>query len=341
MMRIVIDAMGTDNCPAPDVAGAVLYCQETGNEVILVGDEKRVAVELAKHTTSFHKISIVHAPEAVTMTDKPSLVSKAKPQSSMRLGMDLVKNNQADAFVTAGNTGAAHAIGTLQSLRRIQGIRRPALSATFPFHGKPVFLLDIGANADVRAEWMVQFAVMGHIWAKNVLKIEHPTIGVLSNGEEEGKGNQLILDTVQLLRQLPFLNFWGNVEPKQVMQAQVDVMVSDGFTGNILLKTFEASGRYVSTMIREEIRRDPLSILGGLLSRSAYARVRKRTDTSEVGGGPLLGLNGVVIIAHGSADAIAIKNAAKQAQRAVEGRVVEAIREGLQSMPMLELGNEG
>lgn len=335
-MRIVVDAMGSDHHPVPDVAGAVMAAKETGLTIILVGDQARIHTELNKHDLSGTAIEVVHTDQAVAMTDKPGTVGKTKPRSSMRVGMDLVKSGEADAFVTAGNTGAAHAIATLHSLRRIQGIRRPALSAIFPFWNKPVFLLDIGANADVKPEWMVQFAIMGHIWAKNVHKIERPSIGLLANGEEEGKGNQLILDTTKMLQQLPFLNFCGNVEPKQVMQAAVDVVVSDGFSGNILMKTFEASARYISSLIREEIKNDPLSLVGGVLSRPAYKRVRARTDTSEVGGVPLLGLNGVVIIAHGSADAKAVKNAIKQAQRAVEGRVVEAIREGLKAIPAFE-----
>ncbi len=337
-MRIVIDAMGSDHCPVPDVEGAVLAARELNVAVVLVGDAPRIQVELAKHATQGLSVEVVHAPQAVVMTDKPGTVGKAKPQSSMHIGMGMIKSGQADAFVTAGNTGAAHAIATLHTLRRIPGIRRPALSAIFPFHNKPVFLLDIGANADVKSEWMVQFALMGHIWARNVFKITAPKIGLLSNGEEEGKGNQVTLETDKLLRALPMLNYVGNVEPKHVMGAEIDIVVSDGFAGNILIKTFEASGNYISTLIREEIRRGTLTTLGGLLTRPAFQRVRQRTDTSEVGGAPLLGVNGVVIIGHGSSDAIAVKNAARQAKLAVEGGVVQAIYDGLQELPVVLKG---
>lgn len=335
-MRIVLDAMGTDQCPVPDVEGGILAARETGATVILVGDEPRIQAELAKHQTSDCKLEVVHAPEVITMTDKPGVVGKAKPHSSMHMGMELVKNKQADAFVTMGNTGAAQAIAMLFTLRRIPGVKRPALSGIFPFMGKPLIFLDVGANADCKPDWMVQFAVMGAVYAQNALNLKNPRVALLSNGEEEGKGSQLVLDTAALLKAAP-VNFVGNIEPKEIFQKQnADVIVHDGFTGNILAKTFEASTRYLTTLIRSEIKTSLISKLGGLLMVPAFKRVAKKLDTFEVGGAPLLGVNGVVIIGHGSSNAYAVKNAIKQACRAVEGKIVAAIENRLAEIPVTE-----
>jgi glycerol-3-phosphate acyltransferase PlsX len=333
-MRIALDAMGSDACPVPDVAGAVLAARESEDTIVLVGEQSLIERELAKHKTSGLNLEVVHASQAVTMNDKPSLIGKEKPDSSMHVGMRLVSNGKADGFVTAGNTGAAHAIAMLFTLHRIAGVKRPALSAIFRIAGKPMIFLDIGANADSRPEWLMQFALMGRIYAQNALGLHNPRVGLLSNGEEEGKGNQLVRDTANILQELPF-NFVGNVEPKEVLAGHADVVVSDGFTGNILAKTFEASTRYLVRLIRDEIKRNVLSMLGGLLIRPALQGIRKKIDTAEVGGAPLLGVNGVVIIGHGSSNAYAVKNAIHQARLAVAGNIIEAIREGIKSTPLL------
>lgn len=339
-MRIALDAMGSDNCPIPDVAGGILAARQFGDTILFVGDQQRIQVEINKENTKGLHIEIIHAPEAVTMHDRPSAVGKSKPQSSMHIGMDLVKDGFADAFVTVGNTGAAHAIAMLYTLRRLPLVKRPALSGIFRFNNKPIIFLDIGANADSRPEWLVQFAVMGQIYAQNALGIRNACVGLLSNGEEEGKGNQLIRDTSSLLHRLP-LNFAGNVEPKEILKGHVDVVVSDGFTGNILTKTFEASTRYLGGLIREEVKSSLLALLGGALIRPALNRVRKKIDTEEVGGAPLLGVNGVVIIGHGSSSAMAVKNAIHQARLAVSGNVISAIQDGLESVSDLLKGIEG
>lgn len=327
-MRIVVDAMGTDNRPAPDIEGAVLAARELKETIVLVGDRARMEAELGKHATTGLMIELVHAEEQVAMTDTPSKVMKSKPGSSMHVGMNLVRDASADAFVTMGNTGAAHAIATLSTLRRIPGVKRPALTAIYPVLGRETIFLDIGANADSRALWLVQYAVMGSIYAQRALNRDNPRVGTLSNGEEEGKGNELVKE-VQVLLQQSHLNYVGHVEPKEILQGSVDVVVVDGFVGNIFLKTFEATLRYFTEMLRNELRGNVLSAAGGLLSRGAFGRVRKRIDPGEVGGAPLLGVNGVVIIGHGSSDAHSVKNAIKQAQRAVHGNTVEAIRRGL------------
>lgn len=332
-MRIALDAMGSDHYPTADVEGAVLAAREFGDTIVLVGDESVVKRELSRHTTAGLPLEVVHAPEMVSMTDKPGLVGKEKPQSSMHVGMNLVKTGQADAFVTAGNTGAAMAIATLFTLRRISTIKRPALSSILKVsNNRTIILLDIGANTDSKPDWMLQFAIMGKIYAQKALAVAEPRIALLSNGEEEGKGNQLISDTAALLQQTD-LNFVGNIEPKDVLYGEADVVVSDGFVGNIAIKSLEAMGKVLTELIRTEIKHDPISLIGGALARGAFSRVRRQIDPFEIGGAPLLGVNGVVIIGHGRSNATAIKNAIRQARLAVSGGIIEAIRQGIQEIP--------
>jgi len=328
-MRIVIDAMGSDNRPTPDVAGAVLAARELGDTIILVGDENIIRRELSTHNTADLKIEVVHSSEAIEMMDKPSTVSKEKPDSSIHVGMNLIKDGSAEAFVTMGNTGAALAIATLYTLRRIPGVKRPALAQLVRIKNGSVFLLDIGANSDSKAEWLAQFAVMGKVYVEKVLKLSNPRIALLSNGEEEGKGNQLIHEAAALFQQLP-LNFIGNVEPKDVFRGKTDVVVADGFIGNIAVKTFEASGSLLGSLIRDELTRDVFSMVAGLLARPALRRVYKQVDPFEIGGALLLGVNGVVIIGHGRSDARAVKNAIHQAHEAVKGQITESIKSGLE-----------
>ncbi|RMG69821.1 MAG: phosphate acyltransferase PlsX [Chloroflexi bacterium] len=327
-MRIVVDAMGSDTFPQPDVQGAVLAA-ESGKKIILVGQEKIIKEELDKYKPSQRQnIEVVHAQDIISMSDKPSVVGKEKPNSSMHIGMNLVKDGQADAFVTAGNTGAAHAIAMLFTLKRIKGIKRPALSIIFSVYDKPVIILDVGANADAKPEWLVQFALMGSVYANLALELPTPRVALMSNGEEEGKGTQAILETRSLLQKTS-LNFIGNIEPKDMHNNTADVIVTDGFTGNILIKTFEASTRYLSNIIREELKASILSTIGALFARSAFNRVRRRVDPSEIGGAPLLGVNGTVIIAHGGSDGFAIKNAINQAEIAAKAGIIEAIRNNI------------
>lgn len=331
-MRIVIDAMGSDMCPEPDVAGAVLAARELGYTIVLVGDKSRIELELSRHETSKLSIEVVHTDQQILMTDSPSRVGKDKPRSSMQVGMQLVSSGCADAFVTAGNTGAAVAIATLHVLKRIPGVRRPALAGIYTVYGRKIVLLDLGANTDSRPEWLVQFAAMGSIYARRTLDIAQPRVGLLSNGEEEGKGSVAIREAASIMRQNS-VSFVGNVEPREIVNGKADVIVSDGFVGNIFLKTFEASASYLAEIIRREVKRDLLSLAGGFLLQPAFKRVRQQIDTSEVGGAPLLGVNGVVIISHGRSNARAIRNAAQQAALAVERRVVELIREEFSGLP--------
>jgi glycerol-3-phosphate acyltransferase PlsX len=332
-MRIALDAMGSDSYPVPDVEGAVLAAREFGESILIVGDEKRVAPELAKHDTSGLKIEIVHAAEAIAMDDKPAVVGKSKPNSSMHVGMNLVKSKDADAFVTAGNTGAAMTIATLFTLRRIQNVKRPALSSIIRvMNDRTIIMLDIGANTDSKPDWLLQFAIMGQIYAQKALGLQNPKVALLSNGEEETKGNQLIHEAGDLLKASK-LNFVGNIEPREMLEGQADVIISDGFVGNIAIKTLEAMGNTLFKLIRQEIKSDPLATVGGLLAQRAFRRVYKQVDPFEIGGAPLLGVDGVVIIGHGRSNAKAIKNAIAQARMAVKGEVIQAISQGLKDFP--------
>lgn len=327
-MRIVIDAMGTDAHPVADVEGGVQAAKEFGDTILLVGQKNAIQSELAKHNTTGLAIEIIDAPDKVAMKDKPSAIVKDKLHSSMHLGLKLVQEGSADAFVSMGNTGAVLAIATLATLGRIRGVKRPALSTIYSVNGHDMIFLDMGANADSKAEWLEQFAVMGSIYAQTALSIKQPRIATLCNGEEEGKGNALTRESFDRLS-VSHLNYIGHIEPKEILDGKADVVVVDGFVGNIFLKTFEGTIRYMTQVIREEIMTSTLYKLGAMLSRGAFRQVRKRLDTSEIGGAPLLGVDGVVIIGHGGADAHAIKNAVRQARRAVLGRTVEAIKAGI------------
>jgi len=329
-MRIVVDAMGSDDHPKPDVAGAVEAAREFGDTIILVGDEAQIKAELATQNSSGLSLEIVHASEAISMEDKPSKIVKSKPNSSMHVGLSLVKNGQADAFVSAGNTGAILAVAMLRQvgLGRIPGIKRPALGVIFPTKHRPM-LIDNGANADCRPEYLLQFGIMGSLYVERVLKIKNPRVALISNGEEEGKGNTLIKETIPMLA-ASGLNYVGNIEPKEFMQGVAEVGVVDGFTGNLIMKTAESIASYMTGIIREELTANPISMLGGLLTRSAVKRVRGHLNPDEVGGAPLLGVNGVVIIAHGRSNAYAIKQAIGQARRVAQNEVVEAITTGIQ-----------
>jgi phosphate acyltransferase len=328
-MRIVLDAMGSDTCPIPDVEGAVLAARESADTIILTGDEARIRAELAKHNAAGLPIEVVHAPAAITMHDKPSQVNRTKKDSSMAVGMALVRDGKADAFVSAGNTGAALAFATLGILKRIPGVKRPALTSLIRLGDKTVILCDLGANADARPEWLIQFGMMGSIYAKTVLKVENPRVALLSNGEEEGKGNALVKETAALFP-TSGLNFIGNIEPKEMLQGGADVVVADGFVGNIALKSMEALGETLFLMIRDQFKAGGLrTLIGALLVRPALRAVYRQADPFEVGGAPLLGVNGVVIIGHGRTNAKGIKNAILQAHNAVAGGLIPAIREGL------------
>jgi len=328
-MRIVVDAMGSDRYPIPDVEGAVLAARAYGVEIILVGDEAVVRPALEATSPGKLPVTLLHAPEMLTMQDKGlSLALKAKrkePKTSMALGIDLVRNRQADAFVTAGNTGAAATTAYFR-LGMLAGVDRPALAPVFPTRSGSCIVLDVGANPDCKPEHLLQFAIMGQVYAERVRGVGNPRIGLLSNGEEPGKGNLLVRETYPLL-QASGLNFIGNVEGKEVFAGAADVVVTDGFSGNILLKSAEAVGALILDLVREKIRAaSPAVQVGGLLVRPALRSLRKMLDPSEEGAAPLLGVDGLVFIGHGRSDALAIQNAVRVAKLAADAGVLESVR---------------
>ncbi len=333
MVRIVVDAMGSDRFPVPDVEGAVAAAREYGVEIILVGDEAKIRPVLAANQADGLPIRVVHAPEMLTMEDKGlALALKARrpnAQNSMAIGIDLVKKGEADAFVTAGNTGAAMATAYFR-LGTIAGVDLPALAPIFPTATGSCVVLDIGANPDCKPENLLQFAIMGSIYAERVRGVQNPKVGLISNGEEEGKGNELVKAATPLLKNSG-LNFFGNVEGKEVIGGKVDVAVTDGFTGNVMLKTSEAVAKLIVDKIREAIKSGgPLAMLGGLLVKPALSKIKAMLDPSEEGAAPLLGVNGLVFIGHGRSDALAIKNAIRVAKNAVEADVLAAIKSGIE-----------
>lgn len=332
MNKIAVDAMGSDQYPTPDVAGAVMAAREYGVEIILVGDEARIKPVLVAQNPGSLPIRIVHAPEMLTMEDKGMALAlkarRANAKNSMAIGIDLLKNGEADAFVTAGNTGAALATAYFR-LGTIPGVDLPALAPVFPTVTGSCVILDIGANPDCKPENLYQFAIMGSIYAEKVRGIKSPKVGLISNGEEEGKGNQLVREALPLIKGAG-LNFFGNVEGKEVIGGKVDVAVTDGFTGNVMLKSSEAVAKMITDKIREMIKNGgPLALLGGMLVRPALGKLRKMLDPSEEGAAPLLGANGIVFIGHGRSDEIAIKNAIRLANNAVNAKVLEAIQDGI------------
>ena len=326
-MRIVLDGMGGDHAPQVTVEGGVWAAREYGIEVVIVGHQEVLEAEVAKHETSGLSLSIIHASQVLEMGDEPATAAKAKKDSSMVVGMDLVKRGEAAAFFSAGNSGGVMAVALFR-LGRIKGIRRPALSSIYPTVKGSCLVLDVGANTDCKPEWLLQFGIMGSVYTEEVLEIEEPRVGIVSNGEEEGKGSILVKEAYKLLK-ASHLNFIGNVEGRDIPQGLADVVVTDGLTGNVIIKLSEGLAKFLTGIIESEIRSSALTTLGGLLARPAFGRARKVLDYSEVGGVPLLGVNGVVIVGHGRSNAKAIRNGIGVAKRAVEGGMLQAISEGL------------
>ncbi|MGQ9456773.1 MAG: phosphate acyltransferase PlsX [Anaerolineae bacterium] len=332
-MRILLDAMGGDHAPQVTVEGAVWAAREFGVEVVLVGREEDLRRELAKHETVGLPLTLVHASEVVEMHEHPAMAVRAKRDSSMVVGMKMLKQGEVDAFVSMGNTGGVLAAALLH-LGRIPGVMRPALSTVYPTVKGFCLILDVGANTDCRPQWLQQFALMGSIYAERVLGVAQPKVGLVSNGEEETKGSQLVQETHQLLKETPGLHFIGNVEGKDIAPGMADVVVTDGFTGNVIIKLSEGLAWMFKTLAREELKRSPVALLGGLLARGAFDGLADRLDYAKYGGAPLLGVDGVVIIGHGRSNALAVRNAIRVAQQAVEGRVLGTIKEGLAAAGM-------
>jgi len=326
--RVALDAMGGDRGPVVNIEGAVAAARELGLSILLVGNEEELSRSLRRHSTNGLGITICHAPETVGMNESPSAALRKKKHSSIRVGLELVKRGEADAFISAGNTGAVMATAMV-TLGSLPGVERPAIALIVPTLRGQAILLDAGANADCKPRHLLQFAIMGDIYARQVMGKTSPTVGLLSIGEEESKGNELTREAFKELEEERSLNFIGNVEGRDVFSGAADVIVCDGFTGNIALKISESAAEFFTISLKEELEKGLVGKLGALLTRGAFRRFKKRVDYTEYGGAPLLGVGGMCIISHGRSTAKAIKNAIRVAAECVENKVIEHIRKGI------------
>lgn len=327
-MRIVLDAMGSDHHPEPEILATIEAARCYKDDEILLVGQKPLLEKKFNQAIIPSNVQLIHASEVLEMSDKPAENSRRKLDTSMAVGLELIRSGQADVFVTAGNTGGAM-VNALLQLGRIRGVRRPALTASFPVRGGHCVVLDIGANADCKPEYLLQFAIMGSIYAEKVLGRISPKVALLSNGEEAGKGNDLVKAAYPLLKEL-IPNFIGNVEGKELFNGEADVVVTDGFTGNILLKSSEAVAKFLTDLIRQEMMTSFRTKLGGLLAKPAFAKVKKIMDPAEYGAAPLLGVNGLVFVGHGRSDQRAIFSAIQVAHHAVEVNLLQEIQSVIQ-----------
>ncbi|BDV43186.1 phosphate acyltransferase [Geotalea uraniireducens] len=319
--------MGGDNAPAIEVAGAVAAAREYGIPITLVGDTERLRQELDKHDVRGLDISLHHASEVVGMHDAASDAVRRKKDSSIRVAFELVKSGEADVVVSAGNSGATMAAGMFV-LKRLKGIDRPAIAQIFPTLRGKTLVLDVGGNVDCKPIHLVQFAIMGEVYARHVIGVDQPRIGLLSNGEEDSKGNELTRETNSILKNISF-EYVGYVEGRDIFNGMVDVVVCDGFVGNVVLKLSEGLADAVGKMLKYEIKRSFLSKLGYLFVHKAFKNFKKKVDYAEYGGAPLLGINGVAMICHGGSNVKAIKNAIhfahEYARKGVNQRLAEKL----------------
>ena len=328
-MKIAVDAMGGDHGPAVVVEGAVVAVREFGSSVILVGDRDAIEHELRRLGAQSLGVEIRHASEVVGMAESPSMALRRKRDSSLRIAAELVRDGKAAAFISAGNTGAAMAI-SMFVIGVLRGIDRPAIAAVLPSLRGFAVLIDAGANITPKPWHLFQFAIMGHVYARDILRMERPRVGLLSVGEEEGKGNDLTREAYDLLKESK-LNFIGNIEGRDVYNGNCDVVVTDGFTGNVALKISESLAEMVGAMIKEELTRDLRSKVGAALSVPAFSRFKKRVDYTEMGGAPLLGIDGAAIICHGASPVKAIKNAVRVAAEWAKAGLNEHIKAALEA----------
>ncbi|HEY0830343.1 MAG TPA: phosphate acyltransferase PlsX [Candidatus Dormibacteraeota bacterium] len=319
-MRIAVDAMGGDHAPAEIVKGAAMAAQEFGIDISLVGLPQVVQPLLDSHP----RLQIVPCTQVIAMEEHPARAVRAKPDSSISVCARMCKEGRADGWTSAGNSGAIMAAALLIQ-GRIRGVERPALGSIVPTRDGFAYFLDVGANVDSKPEYMMQFAAMGAVYAREMLGRPEPRVGLLSNGEEEGKGDELVRETARRLKG-SFPGFVGNVEPKDIYGARADVVVADGFVGNVAIKMAEATAEFLFRNLREEIPKTMTGKLGGLLIRPGVRHIRERIDWREFGGAPLLGIDGVAVVAHGRSDARAMKNAIRVTRDAVQNDLVGKIR---------------
>lgn len=328
-MRIVVDAMGGDNAPSVVVEGSLLAAKEYGFEIVLVGSQAAIEDELDKHKSISPNISVRHASEVIEMDEPAALSIKRKRDSSIIVGVDLVKNKQADAFVSAGNTGAVVCASTL-GMRLLEGVERPGIAIIFPTLKGISLLIDAGANIDPKPSHLLQYGIMGKAFSHYILKKSNPSIGLLNVGEEETKGTDFVKESYQLLSESK-LNFIGNVEGRDIFHGTADVIVCDGFIGNVVLKVSESLAETLSEFLRRELTKSFMTKLGAFLSGPAFRALKKEIDYSEYGGAPLLGVDGICIISHGRSSAKAIKNAIRQAGEFVNYQVNQHIVDGIKN----------
>lgn len=329
-MKIAVDAMGGDYAPLETVKGAIQALEEMENlSIILVGKKEEIDIELKKYNCNIERISIVDAREVVEMDDDPIMAIKAKKDSSMNRMLELVKSGEADASVSAGNTGALISSSQLK-LRRIKGVLRPAITTIFPGKKRDIVLMDVGANSDCRADFINQFATMGSVYYEEMFSIEKPKVGLLNIGSEEGKGNEITRQSYDLLKENKNINFIGNVESRDMMDGEVDVVVTDGFTGNMVLKTAEGVSKFVFSLLKEEINKSFVGKIGALLLKPIFKKMKNKLDSSEYGGALFLGINGISIKAHGNSSSKGIKNAIKVANKFAEDKFIERLTEVMQ-----------
>lgn len=328
-VRVVVDAMGGDNAPGEIVKGAVQAVQaEKDIKVFLVGRQDAVNAELAKYTYDKEKIEVVHAEEVIEMAEPPVNAIRKKKQSSLVIGMNMIKHQEADAIVTAGSTGAT-LVGGQVLVGRIKGIERPPLAPLVPTEKGVSLLIDCGANVDARPSHLVQFAQIGSIYMENIVGIKNPRVAILNIGAEEEKGNQLVKETFPLLKECPGINFIGSIEAREIPHGGADVIVCEAFAGNIVLKLYEGVAATLLSKVKEGLMSSLRSKIGALLIKPALKQTLKSFDASQYGGAPLLGLNGLVVKAHGSAKAIDVKNSILQCvtfkQQDINGKIKEHI----------------
>ncbi|MDR2401278.1 MAG: phosphate acyltransferase PlsX [Deferribacteraceae bacterium] len=325
-MKIAVDAMGGDNAPHEIVRGAIKAVQTYDIDVVLVGIEDVVREHLKQLLPRGDpRLTVVHADQVVNMDDKPSQIIRGKRRSSLHVGLGLVRDGEASAFYSAGNTGAVMATAIL-ILRTLDGIDRPAIATALPSLNGHSVLIDAGANVDSKVENYLHFAIMGSAYAKAILGIETPKVGLLSIGEEDVKGNEITKNAFVRLKECKALKFIGNIEPKELFKGIADVMVCDGFIGNVALKSSEAVASFIGTVFKSELRRSLLVKLGALLMYPSLLRIKHRADPEEYGGAPLLGVGGICIIGHGRATADAVKNAVRVAKGMVLSKMNESIK---------------
>lgn len=327
-MKIAIDAMGGDEGVKVTVEGSVLALKELDVNLVLVGKEDIIKEELKKYDFDSEKIEIVNANEVITNEDEPAMIIRKKKDSSMVVGLNMLKEKKVDAFISAGSTGALLS-GGLLIVKRIKGIERPALATVYPTKKGVSLLLDVGANADSKPKYLEQFALMGSIYSKKILNKTNPRVGLVNIGDEKEKGNILTKEAYELLEKTQNINFCGNIEGRDIPNGDMDVLVCDGFVGNIVLKLTEGLALSIFSMLKETFMSSFKNKLGAVLIKSGLKEFKSKLDYTEYGGAPLLGVKGAVIKAHGSSNSVAIKNAIRQAKQFIENKVIENIEQDI------------